>query len=133
MTRDSCDREHSGCSRTRLHVYADAPDSYEVLSQGVNVIKPSNVIIQFHASELWIPENHEHMSIRCAFNGARVYESNGGRFAVDDTSYFVLNTGHDLFSSIQSDTEVESFSFFFWPGFAQEVLRGLVTPADRLL
>lgn len=116
-------------------VYTDAPTSYKVAPDGrIFTSGPCNTIItQFRANEIYLPKNETTLSIRCAFNGQRVLEVDGGRLAVDDAAYTVLNLGQAFSSYIQSDTEVEAFSISFEPGFAEEVLRSLSTPADRLL
>lgn len=109
---------------------------YTVSSDGITkLIVPSvNVmILQLQTSDLVTPEQETLLSVRCAFNGQRVFEVEGGRFAVDDTSYLILNTGQRYSSYIQSETEVEAFNVSCCPYFVEDVLRGMVTPADQLL
>jgi AraC-like DNA-binding protein len=122
------------CDR-QARVYTDAPTDYKVEPDGrIFVSSPCNTIItQFHSSEIFLPENETPLSIRCAFNGQRVLEMESRRLAVDDASYAILNLGQSFSSYIQSETEVEAFSVSFEPGFAEEVLRSLVTPDDQLL
>jgi AraC family transcriptional regulator len=95
--------------------------------------KPSNAVIRFRAYQMRACEEHDFLAIRCAFNGQRRFETPEGRFAVDDSAYLIMNTGEDVRTSIDSPTEVESFSVFFRPGMAEETLRSLITPSDRLL
>jgi AraC family transcriptional regulator len=45
----------------------------------------------------------------------------------------VHNLGQQIGNVIESATEVDSIVLGFWPGFAEEVLRTLTTPADKLL
>lgn len=92
-----------------------------------------NMIIHAASREVEYAEHAAPLSIKCAFNGQEFYEYGVGRCAVDDRSYLVLNEAQSYSSYIQSDTEVESFSLFFRPGLAEEVLATLITPADQLL
>jgi AraC family transcriptional regulator len=125
------DNRFAGWASVRVH--ADAPDSYEVTPDGVRVFKVSNVAIQFFATDLYKQEEHKFVSVRCAFAGERVYEVNGGRIAVDDTSYLLLNPGQSVISTVQSPTRVECFGVYIWPSVVQRVLRSQITSADRLL
>lgn len=117
----------------QLLVYADAPNSYEVYPHGVHITRPTNMAVQFHTCHMAREEANSFLSIRCAFGGQRVFEVDQGRFAVDDASYFLLNPGTKGASSIYSDSVVESFSIFFWPGIVERVLASLVMPTDHLL
>src|SRR5207302_428760 len=65
--------------------------------------------------------------------GRRVCMLDGRRMAVDEDSYLVSNLGQRVSGTPDWDEEAETFLIGFWPGFAEEVLRTMVTPADRLL
>jgi len=106
-----------------MKVYTDRPAKIEFLPVGVRVSEPSHAIIQFHADRLTLPEQLGPLSIRCAFQGERIYEVNRTRFAVNDRSYLVLNCGQRYTSQIDSETKVESFHICFWPSLAAETLR----------
>ena len=73
------------------------------------------------------------LSIKSFFGGQAIYEIGHGRYAVDDRSYLVVNRGQPYSITIDAATPVESFCLFFQDGFAEEVRRSLLTPADRLL
>lgn len=92
-----------------------------------------NMVVQAKASRVAYPEHRGPLSIKCAFNGQEAYAAEGARFMVDDTSYLLLNDGQRYSSCIESNDKVESFCVFFRPGFAEEILRSLVTSADCLL
>lgn len=92
-----------------------------------------NMVVHTKARESFNPEHVGPLSIKCAFNGEEVYEAAGGRFAVDDASYLILNGGERYSSSIRSTAEVESFCVFFRPDLVEDILTVLVTPADKLL
>src|SRR5688572_11185424 len=73
------------------------------------------------------------LSIKCMFNGSAVYRADRACFAVDESGYLILNDRRPYEIHIDSPTRVESFIVFFPRGWSREVLRGLVTPHDRLL
>ncbi len=87
-----------------------------------------NMIIAAAGREVEYAEHSGPLSIKCAFGGSEVHEIQGARFVVDPSSYLILNNGRRYASSIRSESEVETFSIFFRPGFAEEVLASLVTP-----
>ena len=73
------------------------------------------------------------LSIKSFFGGQAFYDIGRGRYRLDDRSYLIVNQGQPYAITIDSSTEVESFCIFFEAGFADEVRRSLLTPADRLL
>jgi AraC-like DNA-binding protein len=73
------------------------------------------------------------LSIKCMFNGRARYAISRASFAVNESGYLVLNDGQPYEIEIDSPTRVESFIVFFPRDWANEVLRSLTTPADRLL
>jgi AraC family transcriptional regulator len=92
-----------------------------------------NFITQLRSASTSFSEEIGPLSVKCAFNGQEMYELNGGRLSVDDSSYLVLNNGQEYRSSMESAQTVESFCVWFRPSFAEQVLASLTTPADRLL
>ena len=115
------------------NIYVDTPNSIKITPEGILWLKPTNDIVHFQTRYLVTPERETPLVIRCAFHGQRLFTTDSGRFAVDDDAYLVLNAGQRCSSVIESKTPVETLSVFFYPGFAEEVLRSRVTPADRLL
>lgn len=92
-----------------------------------------NMIIAAKVSKIRIPEHKGPLSIKCAFGGEEVYETEGSRHVVNDESYLVLNDGQRYSCRIDSESPVEIFCVFFRPGFADEILTNLVTSEDKLL
>jgi AraC-like DNA-binding protein len=117
---------------TQPRVYTDTPRSYRLID-GLIELEPCNSVIHFRSSEFHSKRHAGPLSIRCAFNGQRTYTVQQTDFAVSDGCYLVLNEGQVFSSHIRSETEVESFNINFRPGFAEEVLRSLITSADHLL
>jgi len=78
-------------------------------------------------------EGRSPLSIKTFFSGRALYTLGNGYFAVDDTSYLIVNNNQSYTITIEADSPVESFCLFFEPGFAEEVYYSLVAPADHLL
>ena len=75
----------------------------------------------------------QRLSIKAAFGGREQYFIDKRALTVDDDNYLIFNDRRTYSSSIRSTRPVRSFSIFFRPGFAEEVLGGMLTPADRIL
>lgn len=73
------------------------------------------------------------LSIKCFFNGRAFYDVGVGRYAVDDSTYLILNEGQTYSIEFDSENEIESFCIFFEQGFAEGVKRSLTTKTSRLL
>lgn len=92
-----------------------------------------NFISQLEGTDISFAPHEGPLGIKCCFNGLENYEVGRERFAVDRSSYLVLNDGQRYASSIRSHKRVESFCVWFRPGFAEQVLNSLRSPANRLL
>jgi AraC family transcriptional regulator len=73
------------------------------------------------------------LSIKTMRNGHALYEIEGGRFLVDDSSFLILNAQQPYSIQIESPTVVDSFCIFFPAQWAEEVLRDVTVPTDILL
>lgn len=73
------------------------------------------------------------LSIKCFFRGRAFYDVGVGRYAVDDSSYLVLNQDQTYSIDLESTNEIESFCIFFERGFAESVERSLSTKTSQLL
>jgi AraC-like DNA-binding protein len=71
--------------------------------------------------------------VKCAFDGQETYEVGRDHISVRDSSFLILNEGQTYASYIQARDPVESFTIFFDPAFASDVLRSTITPEDHLL
>ncbi|MCC6728976.1 MAG: helix-turn-helix transcriptional regulator [Chthonomonadales bacterium] len=122
------------CRHEPTRIYTDTPTGARVVAGGEVVLEqPCNVLLHWATSTLENPPAEGILSVRWAYRGQRCFESAGTRFAVDDESYLVFNLGRTFSSTIRSRVPVECYTVCFQPGQAEEVLRGLVTPDDRLL
>jgi AraC family transcriptional regulator len=93
----------------------------------------SNFISRMRADSVEFEEHDGPLSIKCAFRGKELYYTDGGAAQVDGSSYFVLNHNQRYASVIESESEVESFCFWFRPNFAEQVLVSLAEHPDHLL
>lgn len=73
------------------------------------------------------------LSLKAFFSGSALYNVGGGCFAVDDSSYLVLNQGQRYAITIDAPAEVESLCVFFGPGHAADAWHALNADADQLL
>ncbi|MGH7451400.1 MAG: helix-turn-helix domain-containing protein [bacterium] len=98
-----------------------------------NAANWANVIV--YSKDANMPPSHRTspLSIKCVFHGQELYEIEGNRYAVDDKSYLIVNHQQPYAFGVNSRQPLESLSIFFEPDFIQEILEGLVKPADKLL
>jgi AraC family transcriptional regulator len=75
----------------------------------------------------------QRLSIKACWGGEERYFIDGRTLTVDDDNYLIFNDRRTYGSSLRSARPVRSFSVFFRPGFAEEVLGGMLTPEDRIL
>ncbi len=73
------------------------------------------------------------LSIKCFFHGRAFYDVGAGRYAVDDSSYLILNEGQTYSVDVDSENEIESFCIFFEHGLAESVQRSLSMKTSQLL
>lgn len=96
-------------------------------------LRTGNWVLHARANEHYHDEPAGALSVKCMFGGRAIYEAGGGRFAVDESRYLVLNEGQPYTVHIHSPTPVESFCLFFRPGFVEGVLGTLLAPLERRL
>jgi AraC-like DNA-binding protein len=96
--------------------------------------------LTWHASHIMLGTNHEYywqgampLSIKCFFDGTGFYNVGAGNYAVDETSYLILNHSQDYSITIDAHAKVGSFIIFFETGFAEDVHRSLVSKPENLL
>jgi len=92
-----------------------------------------NCIIAARTRAADYPPYRQTLSIKAAWGGREDYYVDGRRVGVDDDTFLILNEGRTYGSSLRSATPVTSFSIFFRPGMARDVVRTLLTPQERLL
>ncbi len=117
-------------------ILIDAP-AEERRDTGLDLICPemnwSNMIALTSAADAAFPAYHGTLSIKYVIGGREVYESQGRTFPLNQGNYLILNHGQRYSSFIEEKQAIDSLGIFFRPGFAQGVLRDIVTPDDHLL
>ncbi len=73
------------------------------------------------------------LSIKCFVGGRAFYDVGVGRYAVDDSSYLILNDGQTYSIDIDLQNDLESFCIFFESGFAEAVWCRLNATTAQLL
>jgi AraC family transcriptional regulator len=92
-----------------------------------------NAILCANETEAEYVPYTQRLSIKACWGGTERYFVDNRVLNVDDDSYLILNDRRTYASSLRSERPVRSFSIFFRPGFAEEVLGGMLTPQDRIL
>jgi AraC family transcriptional regulator len=83
---------------------------------------------------IYFREHHGPLSIKSTVSGNEHYITGGERYIVRPDNYVILNDGQRYASEIVPDAhETESFTIFFKPELAEEVLCAMIEPADMLL
>ena len=75
----------------------------------------------------------QRLSIKIARGGRERYFIDGRSIAVDDDSFLILNDNRIYGSRFESNVATDSFSIFFRPGMAEEVLDATMTSVERAL
>ncbi len=115
-------------------VYLDSPAEVCMTPGGmIELSLPRNMLVTWERQQQISPTGPSVLSVRWTENGLRYFDVGKERYAVDDTGYMVFNNGTAFASEIDSETLVRCYTVNFVPGIAEETLRSLITPADRLL
>lgn len=115
-------------------VRLDSPADVSMEPGGfIQLTRPANMLVSWERHQQYNPLSPSVLSVRWSENGQRFFDVGKQRYAVDDTGYMVFNNGTEFASEIDSETLVRCYTVNFVPGMAEEVLRSLITPADRLL
>jgi AraC-like DNA-binding protein len=113
--------------------YIDRPNSLLFLEEGIVRFEATNVVVHTRSQGEADREHMGPLSVTFARGGRRICTVDGRRMAIDEDSYLISNLGQNFSGTPEYDANTETFLVGFWPGFAEEILRTLVTPADRLL
>jgi AraC-like DNA-binding protein len=92
-----------------------------------------NCIISALTRQCEYPQFRQRLSIKAAWGGREEYLVDRRRVAVDEDSFLIMNDQRTYGSVVRSRAPITSFSIFFRPDMAPDVLRTLTTSADRLL
>lgn len=92
-----------------------------------------SAVISARARRVEYPDYEQLLSIKAAIGGTEHYFVDGRRIAVDDDTFLILNAGRRYASRIDELSPMKTFSIFFRPRLAEEVLTTLGRPAEALL
>jgi AraC family transcriptional regulator len=92
-----------------------------------------NAVISARTRRVEYPDYRQLLSIKAAIGGTEHYFVDGRHLAVDDDTFLILNAGRRYASRIDEVNPVHTFSIFFEPRLAEEVLRTLTLPPETLL
>ena len=104
-----------------------------MLEPGLVGFEHTNVILRSRVPQHQYREHVGPLTLVYVSKGHEACEIDGRRFVIDESFYLIHNLGQRVNYVGDKDAEVELFVIGFWPGFAEEVLRSLTTPADKLL
>jgi AraC family transcriptional regulator len=79
------------------------------------------------------PLFHQRLAIKAAWGGHEDCIVDGRRVAIDDDTFVILNEGCIYASRLQSRTPVSTFSIFFRPRMAEDVLQAMAGTHEQLL
>jgi AraC-like DNA-binding protein len=92
-----------------------------------------NCVISARTQRCEYPPFRQRLSIKAAWGGREDYFVDRRRVAVDDDSFLIMNDGRTYGSAVQSRTQITSFSIFFRPNMAPDVLHTLARTSEQLL
>jgi AraC-like DNA-binding protein len=92
-----------------------------------------NCIISARTRRCEYPQFRQRLSIKAAWGGREDYFIDSRRVGVDDDSFLIMNEGRTYGSEVCSRAPITSFSIFFRPHLAPEVLRALTSSPEHLL
>ena len=92
-----------------------------------------NCVISARTHRCEYPPFEQRLSIKAAWGGREDYFVDQRRVALDDDSFLIMNEGRTYGSAVHSRTPITSFSIFFRPNMAPDVLHTLTHSAQRLL
>jgi len=115
-------------------VFTDAPTRVSFPTYGSSTADtPCSIFTAWQTDLQHFPNGMGALAVRWTRNGRRHFESEREQFAVDDAGYLLFNGGREFSSSVESHSLVSCYCVSFGPQLAEETLRSMITPADRLL
>ncbi len=115
-------------------VFTDVPTSVSFPTYGASTTEtPCSILTAWQTDLQHFPKNVGSLAVRWTRNGQRHFESDRAQFALDDSTYLVFNGGREFSSFVESSTLVSCYCVAFDPRVAEDTLRSMITPADRLL
>ncbi len=115
-------------------VFTDIPTRVSFPTYGASTTDtPCSIFTAWQTGLQHFPVGTGALAVRWTRNGQRFFHSDRERFVVDDSAYLVFNGGREFSSSVEANALVSCYCVSFAPYVAEDVLRSMVTDADRLL
>jgi AraC family transcriptional regulator len=92
-----------------------------------------NCIISARTRRCEYPQFRQRLSVKAAWGGREDYFVDRRRVAVDDDSFLIMNEERTYGSEVCSRAPITSFSIFFRPNMAPDVMRALTSSLECLL
>ncbi|MEO8109246.1 MAG: AraC family transcriptional regulator [Ginsengibacter sp.] len=93
----------------------------------------STVIINCKSSAIYYPEHWTPLSMKCAFNGKEFYKLRSTTYAVNDSTFLLLNEGNRYESFINSESITESFTINFTQNNIRWLAGFMYVPLTRIV
>ncbi len=81
-----------------------------------------NIIINASTDSIKYMPHSAPLSIKLTLKGSEIYEFEGAKLSVNNSNFLILNNGQTYSSYINSNSEVESFCFFFRDGLINDII-----------
>ena len=82
----------------------------------------NNIIINARTESIMYMPHSAPLSIKFTLKGKEIYEFEGAKLSVNNSNFLILNNGQTYSSYINSNSEVESFCFFFRDGLINDIV-----------
>ena len=118
---------------TYINEFLPWPKKSDEVRAHVSPFLNSNVVVSAAVSNSHYSKHVGTLSIKKVFKGEEYYITNNCKYKVNKNNFLILNLMQEYESYIESNESVESFSLFFYPKFAEQILNNIVTSSDKLL
>jgi AraC family transcriptional regulator len=104
-----------------------------LINPASEVIGKENAILTGSGATYHVRDFEGSLSLKSVVRGSADWETNGRRYAVNESTYLILNDRQHYTLTIDSPERVTTFCLFFARGFVEEINTVTVTPEERLL
>jgi AraC family transcriptional regulator len=104
-----------------------------LINPASEMIGRENAVLSGSGTRYHVRDFEGSLSLKSVVRGSADWEANGRRYAVNESTYLILNDRQHYGLTIDSSERVTTFCLFFERGFVEEINRAIVTPEERLL
>lgn len=104
-----------------------------LINPASEMIGRENAILSGSGARYHVRDFEGSLSLKSVVRGLADWETNGRRYAVNESTYLILNDRQHYTLTINSPERVTTFCLFFERGFVEEINTVIVTPEERLL